>query len=214
MRGQIHSALRYISDDNGGGILPLSDDVMRQLKEKHPDAQEARLGSLLFGPIEDIPDTIFQEIDAEMVRDAALRTKGSGGPSGVDVNGYRRLLACKSFKKSGTYICNAIAAMAKRLCTNYINPSSIEALLSNRLILLDKGEGRSDQSVLAKSFAGLSASVSQNLSNQIWCHRGEWLTSSMCWPTKWKRGCNSCHAQYLWIWRNWCRSTEWRIQCL
>jgi len=41
---------------------------MRQLKEKHPDAQEARLGSLLFGPIEDIPDTIFQEIDAEMFR--------------------------------------------------------------------------------------------------------------------------------------------------
>jgi len=63
MRGQIHSALQYISDDNGGGILPLSDDVMRQLKEKHPDAQEARLGSLLFGPIEDILDTIFQEID-------------------------------------------------------------------------------------------------------------------------------------------------------
>ena len=98
MRGQIHSTLRYLCDDNGGGVLPLSDDVMRQLKEKQPEAQEARLGYLLFVPVEDIPDSVFLEIDGEMVRDAALRTKGSGGPSGVDANGFRRLLACKSFK--------------------------------------------------------------------------------------------------------------------
>ena len=141
MRGQIHSALRYRCDDNGGGVLPLSDDVMRQLKEKHPEAQEARLGALLFGPVEDIPDSVFLEIDGEMVRDAALRTKGSGGPSGVDANGFRRLLACKSFKKSRTDLCNAIAVMTRKLCTEYVDPTSIEAVLSNRLVPLDKGEG-------------------------------------------------------------------------
>ena len=84
MRGQIHSALRYLCDDNGGGVLPLGDDVMRQLKEKHPEGQEARLGSLLFRPVEDISDSVFLEIDGEMVRDAALRAKGSGRSSGVD----------------------------------------------------------------------------------------------------------------------------------
>ena len=31
MQGRIHSALRYLSDDTGKGVLPLSDDVMRQL---------------------------------------------------------------------------------------------------------------------------------------------------------------------------------------
>lgn len=31
MAGQINSALRYLSDDIGGGVLPLSDDFMRQL---------------------------------------------------------------------------------------------------------------------------------------------------------------------------------------
>ena len=141
MRGQIHSALRYLCDDNGGGVLPLSDDVMRQLKEKHPVAQEARLGYLLFGPVQDIPDSVFLEIDGEMIHDATLRTKGSGGPSGVDANGFRRLLACKSFKKSGTDLCNAVAVMARKLCTEYVDPTSIEAVLSSRLIPLDKGEG-------------------------------------------------------------------------
>jgi len=61
---------------------------MEQLQEKHPEPEEARLGSLLFGPIADIPDCLNQQIDGEMIRDAALRTKGSGGPSGVDATGF------------------------------------------------------------------------------------------------------------------------------
>ena len=70
-----------------------------------------------------------------------LRTKGSGGPSGVDANGLRRILASKSFKKSGTNLCAAIATMTRRLCTEFIDPIGIEAILANRLIPLDKGEG-------------------------------------------------------------------------
>ena len=103
MEGQINSALRYLSADDSGGVLPLTDDVVRQLREKHPDAQRAKrskLGSLLFGPVEDIPDSVYQEIKGELVRQAALRTEGSGGPSGVDANGFKRILACKSFKRS------------------------------------------------------------------------------------------------------------------
>ena len=100
MEGQINSALRYLSEDDSGGVLPLTDDVVRQLKEKHPDAQRAKLGSLLFGPVEDIPDSVYQGINGELVREATLRTKGSGGPSGVDANGFKRILACKSFKRS------------------------------------------------------------------------------------------------------------------
>ena len=76
-----------------------------------------------------------------MVRDAALRTKGSDGPSGVDANGFRRILTCKSFKRSGTEPCAAIASMTKRLRTEYVDPRGLEAILANRLIPLDKGEG-------------------------------------------------------------------------
>ena len=102
MTGQVNWALRYLSDDQDGGSLTLFDDVMDQLKEKHPEPQGVELGSLLFGPIEGVPDTLYYEINGDMVRDPARRTKGSGGPSGVDTNGFRRILTCKSSKRSGT----------------------------------------------------------------------------------------------------------------
>ena len=69
-----------------------------------------------------------------MVREAALKTKGPGGPAGVDSNGFRRMMACKSFKNSGTNLCSAIATMTKKLCTEYVDPRSIETILANRLI--------------------------------------------------------------------------------
>ena len=77
-----------------------------------------------------------------MIREAALRTKGSGGPCGVDANGFRRMMACKSFKQSSsTKLCEAIATMTRTLCTTYIDPATIEPLVASRLIPLDKGEG-------------------------------------------------------------------------
>ena len=75
MEGQFHSALRYLSDDDCGGVLPLTDDVMTQLREKHPKAQEAKLGSLLFGPIEDVPESLYQQINGEMVRDCCSKNQ-------------------------------------------------------------------------------------------------------------------------------------------
>ena len=73
LSGQISSS-RYLSENDAGGgdVLPISDDVIAHLREKHPSPQEARLGSLLFEPVEDVPDSIYQQIKEEMVRDAAL----------------------------------------------------------------------------------------------------------------------------------------------
>ena len=114
---------------NSGGVLELTDDVMGQLKEKHPNPQPTTLGSLLFGPInDDIPESLYSEINGEMIREAALRTKGSGGPCGVDANGFRRMMACKSFKQLSTKLCEAIATMTRTLCTTYIDPATIEPL--------------------------------------------------------------------------------------
>ena len=94
----------------------------------------------MFAPVEDVHESVYNEVTGEMIREAALRTKGAGGPSGVDANGFKRLLACKSFKSSAN-LCDAVAAITRRLCTEYVDPLTIEPLLVNRLIPLDKGGG-------------------------------------------------------------------------
>ena len=48
---------------------------------------------------------MYQENTGELVREAALRTKGSGSPLGVDVNGFKRIMACKSLRdKQSIYV--------------------------------------------------------------------------------------------------------------
>ena len=112
-----------------------------QVAVKTETSQSAKSGSLLFGPIDgQYPESVYTEINDEMVRQTALRTKGAGGPSGVDANGFRRILAYKSFKQSSTRLCEAIATMTRTLCSQCIDPMSIEPLVTNRLIPLDKGE--------------------------------------------------------------------------
>ena len=84
LEGQINRALRFLSEKTSGGVLSLTGEVMSQLKQKHPNPQSAKLDSLLFGPIDDqYLESVYTEINGEMVRQAALRTKGAGGPSGL-----------------------------------------------------------------------------------------------------------------------------------
>ena len=115
--------------------------MRKQLRDKHPKAQPAKLGSLLFGPVEGEHESDYNKITGEMIREAALRTKGAGDPSNVDANGFQRILASKSFKKSGSNLCDTLAPLTRRLCTEYIDPTTIEPILASRLTPLDKGNG-------------------------------------------------------------------------
>lgn len=71
MEGPINSTLRYLADD--GCIIP---DWWRheQLYDKHPKPQPAKLGSLLFGPVEEVYESAYNEVTGEMITEAAKRT--------------------------------------------------------------------------------------------------------------------------------------------
>ena len=59
MEGQIKSAVRFLDKNGNHAVLPLTEEIMNHLRQKHQEAQEATLRALLYGPIEAIPDTIF-----------------------------------------------------------------------------------------------------------------------------------------------------------
>ena len=59
----------------------------------------------------------------------------------MNVNGFKRILACKSFKRSSNNLCESIATLTRRLCTEFVDPLTIEPIVASRLIPLDKGNG-------------------------------------------------------------------------
>ena len=83
--------------------------------------------------------TIFDSITGESIRMAALHTHGAVGPSGLDAFSWRRL--CTAFGQKSNDLCSALAAVARRISTSFIDPSTLLAYTSCRLIALDKCPG-------------------------------------------------------------------------
>ena len=82
---------------------------------------------------------IFERIDGEAIRRAALHTEGTAGPSGIDVAGWRRM--CTSFRKASSDLCNSISSVAKRISSEYLDPSILSSYTACRLIALTKNPG-------------------------------------------------------------------------
>lgn len=102
---------------------PLNPDAVSQVNSPHSD----------FHPI------VFEGIDASLVCSTALNTKGSAWPSGLDAYDWRRL--CTSFSRYSDDLCDAVAAVTRCLCTEYVDPDAIKGLTACRLIALNKNPG-------------------------------------------------------------------------
>ena len=145
--GKIHSALRFLSNNHGGGVLGLDDvigehhTVLEALRAKHPEAQEMQEEALIT-TLEDPPeihDVLFERLTGASVRTAALRSQGAAGPSGIDAVGWRRM--CTAFHRDSADLCEAVAAIGRRLCSDLVDPTPLQPLLACRLIALDKKPG-------------------------------------------------------------------------
>ena len=64
---------------------------------------------------------------------------GAAGPSGLDAASWKRLCSC--YNSSSGDLCSAIASMARKLCSQYVDPKSISAFVACRLFALDKQPG-------------------------------------------------------------------------
>ena len=78
-------------------------------------------------------------LDGSVIGAAALQTSGAAGPSGIDAHSWRRL--CSSFRSASDELCSALALLACRMCTTFVDPTVISPLMACRLIALDKNPG-------------------------------------------------------------------------
>ena len=145
--GNVKSAMRVIADSSTGGVLNLDAKVSENktvhevLKEKHPEGMDAIEDALLATTARLQPPhpVLFDRLTGESIKYAALRTFGSSGPSGVDAAGWRRM--CVSFHGASKSLCDALAAVARRIATTYVDPEGLAAFTACRLCPLDKCPG-------------------------------------------------------------------------
>ena len=76
-----------------------------------------------------------------LVKRGAGTTRAGAGPSGLDADGWRRILMEKEFGNSSIDLCTAIAEVIKKQCTADNLSPSLEEFLVCHLIPLDKSPG-------------------------------------------------------------------------
>ena len=130
-QGKLSAAIKLLDSESSTGLLNLTLEVLEGLKEKHPEAAHIADESLLYGPIDYISPGVFDLIEDKMIFNAATKTKGSAGPSGVDAELYRRILCSKNFKAEGKVLREQIAVFTLNL-----KKDRLPSIFAERLYLL------------------------------------------------------------------------------
>ena len=134
MEGKVRAALRLISKTDANGSLSLNDEIRDSLRKKHPTKQPPVPSAIIESnePPKEPHFILFEQIDGQLIRETALRTEGAAGPSGLDAAAWKRL--CSSFGSTSVELCDAIASVTRRICTSYVDPNGLSALVACRLI--------------------------------------------------------------------------------
>ena len=141
-KGNVNGALKLLTENMSNGILPLNDKTLTMLKQKHPEANEPPQEVLLQGPTRPVHPIVYEDMDESLILKAAMLTKGGSGPSGLDADGWRKILTSRSFGTLSSELRKTFALFAKSLCIEEIkNAESLESFIACRLIPLDKCSG-------------------------------------------------------------------------
>jgi len=130
LNGRVKNALHLLSEDNCGGTLSLSPTVLKALSDKHPKRCPPLPTTLIGDSSNSDPlphPIVFEELDGFCIRRAALKTGGAAGPSGLDAAAWRRM--CTSFQRSSDDLFEALAGVARRLCTVFVDLSGLAAFV-------------------------------------------------------------------------------------
>ena len=140
-KGNNNAAVKLLTNNIHDGILLLNNETLNKLKEKHLKSINANNEVLLTGIPQDVHPIMFASIDEEMIRKAAIKTKGRSGPLAMDADGWRRILCSNNFGNANVGLRKAIANFIKKVCTEKVSAVSIKAFVACRLIPLDKNPG-------------------------------------------------------------------------
>ena len=133
-------AMSLIMDKGKGGILKLNDTTKREMKDKHPSPEPITTEALITGAMPNEPHPIFfSALNGDLIKRCTLRTRGGAGISQQEDTLWQKMVT--GFKDSSTGLCNAVAVLARRWASEFVDPAGLDALLANRGIAIDKCPG-------------------------------------------------------------------------
>lgn len=146
LSGRSSAAMRLLRNGSSKGVLSLEESLKGEsvrdiLYKKHPAPTAANSECLESTPLPRSRHghpVLFESVDGKAISKSAMATQGGAGPSGLDANAWRQLLT--GYRHS-QQLAEAIAGFARRVSTETVDPASMFAYTSSRLVPLDKNPG-------------------------------------------------------------------------
>ena len=147
--GKVKAGMKLLDEQESAGVLTLSQSTINELKRKHPEANQSDPLVLMDGQMPFVDPAMFHNITDSAILKSALRTKGPSRPSGLDADGWRRILASKNLGSVGKDLRCALAMFVQNVSTVEIEVkfedersyTSLEAYTAFRVIPLAKNPG-------------------------------------------------------------------------
>ena len=143
MKGKVRKAMRWLSERANGGVLdPMQElkkgvTVLKTLKSKHPEPHKTHLSSPLKVPV--LPDFEDVIIRSASIEKTTRSLQSSSGVSGTDSQHWQTVLLRHGAHSS--HLRDEVATLATKMCDQILPCSKVRALVSGRLIALDKCPG-------------------------------------------------------------------------
>ena len=115
-KGNVNGALKLLTDNMHSGILPLNNETLRLLVQKHPKPREPFPDTLIQGPTRPICPVTYDDMDESVTMKASMLTKGGSGQSGLDAGGWRRISTSRTFGTATLDLRETSAQLIKKLC--------------------------------------------------------------------------------------------------
>ena len=104
-KGNVNGSFKLLTEIMSTGILPLNDNTLNMLKQKHPEANETPQEVLILN----------EDMDEPLILKAVMPTKGRSGPSVLDADTWRKSLKSRSFATASSDLRTRFALFFKRL---------------------------------------------------------------------------------------------------
>ena len=102
LQGKVGAALRWIGS-NKSSVHGCTPGIIAILKQQHPVSAKPSCNSMIKGPIRNVEEAIYENIDGDLVQQCAKRINGAAGPSGADAEMWQRILSANSSKVKSNY---------------------------------------------------------------------------------------------------------------